>query len=285
MSENFKKFLNPFEFECDLPGSGERIKYKPVTVGQIKRMMLYENTEDPFVIENALDSLISECVITEGFDIKKLFIPDRFYLLVEIRNATKGSNYKFGTRCFSCNSQVMVTVDLHKLPVKKLDKKIPEIKNEDKEIVKKGILELVENEKKQENLFDIEEIKKQWNYVQLNENIGIVLDLMTRGKQLEVMNLVKQYKNKLTDEQINVEYNIMGVAILIKNVITSEGIEKNVSFEDKIFLIEHLLPDEEEKIIKWLDENNFGLDFTFKAKCIHCGNEVEREIPLENFFY
>ena len=35
----FYDFINVYEFECELPGSREIIKFKPVSTGQIKKLL------------------------------------------------------------------------------------------------------------------------------------------------------------------------------------------------------------------------------------------------------
>ena len=86
---DFKKYLNVYEFETTLPGSGVTIKFKPITTGQMKKLLVYENETDPSMVEEAMDELINSSVSTEGFDVKDVWLQDRFFLLVEIRRKTK----------------------------------------------------------------------------------------------------------------------------------------------------------------------------------------------------
>ncbi len=296
MSQNFKKYLNMYEWETTLPGSGKVLKYKPIVTGQIKSLLMFSESDDDNAIENALDKLIQECVTTEGFNVKDLYLPDRFYLMVEIRNATKGSKYTFQSRCYSCNSQSMQTVDLSKLPLKKLeiDKTELEVKEyvkNEKSVQKKGVLEIV-NEK-QENIDDIKNDKKisdvinteklPWNYVKINDNVSVILKLMTRQMQFEIGEYIKG--KDLDDEQKDIETNLLTYAMAIESIITPAGVEMDLTLEDKLYFIENITPPEKELIGSWFNKNDFGLNFKFNAKCIHCGNEVEREIPLQDFFY
>lgn len=295
MSQNFKRYLNCYEWETTLPGSGKVLKYKPIVTGQIKSLLMFSDSEDDNAIENALDKLIQECVTTDGFDVKGLYLPDRFYLMVEIRNATKGSKYNFQSKCYNCDSQSMHTVDLSKLPLKKLeiDKSELEVKEfvkNEKPVQKKGVLEIV-NEK-QENteiksdkkISDIINTEKlPWNYVKINDNVSVTLKIMTRQMQFEVGEYIKG--KELTDDQKDIETNVLTYAIAIESIITPDGVENDLTLEDKVYFIENITPPEKELIGAWFEKNSFGLDFKFNVKCIHCGNEVEREIPLHDFFY
>lgn len=114
---SFKNYLNVYEFETQLPGSGEVIKFKPLTTGDLKKLLIYENETDEVVIENALDDLIQSSVITENFDIKNCYLQDRFFLLVEIRKKSKGEVHRFNTICQKCGSQILSVIDLNDLKV------------------------------------------------------------------------------------------------------------------------------------------------------------------------
>lgn len=114
---SFKDYINVYEFETTLPGSGEKIKFKPLTTSDMKKLLIYEGEEDESVIEKALDDLISSTVITEGFDINECYIQDRFFLIVELRKKSKGEIYRFQAKCPQCNSQSLVAVNLDDLPI------------------------------------------------------------------------------------------------------------------------------------------------------------------------
>ena len=97
MSEKpkFLQHVNVYDFTCELPGSKQTVQFKPVTTGQIKKLLSYENETNYVVQEQALDDLISSSVLSDGFDIGELFIYDRLFLLLEIRKKTKGEILEF----------------------------------------------------------------------------------------------------------------------------------------------------------------------------------------------
>ena len=68
---DFRKYLNVYEFETTLPGTGDTVKFKPMTTGQLKKMLVYENSTNPMTVEKALDELISSSIIgsTSSFGI------------------------------------------------------------------------------------------------------------------------------------------------------------------------------------------------------------------------
>lgn len=270
---NFKRYLNVYEFETVLPGSGETIKFRPITTGQIKKLLIYEGAEEAEIIEKALDEVMEGCIVTEGFDIRKMFLPDRFFLLLELRKITKGNLYQFQSMCPSCNSQSLQTVDLQKLPIKKLNiPKKPVLKAAKN---KKGVIELKESET---------QIIEDWNVIKLNDNISIRVMPVTRGIQMEAAEIMKTSfaEASMMEKAVNVSTIIY--ALTIQEVITPDGVEKDVSLEDKIYLLDNITQTELENLTSWFDKHEFGIDFTFEVTCPQCKLKTTREVPIEDFF-
>jgi hypothetical protein len=295
---SFKNYLNVFQFDTALPGSGKELQIKPITTGQMKRLLLYEAAENPEKIEEILDTLINECVVTKDFDVKKCYLQDRFFLLVELRKISKGNSYIYSSVCKNtdCNSQFVQQVDLTQLPLKTLsiEKRLalmngaPEIKKvekPEKPASKKKIA--VEKAKpvtetpvsQTEALPEAPKLDK-WNVIQLRDNIAVELQPLTREMQEAAQRLVGSLKDEIKKRVESISFS---TAMGIKSIITPDGRE-DVSVEDKVFLLENLTQFEYEKINKWYEENDFGMEFAFTAKCPHCGTEERREIPLEDFF-
>lgn len=293
MSSNFKKYVNSFVFETELPGAGIEISFKPVTTGQIKKLLLYETTDDPIAIESALDDLIEECVIKpEGFNVKDLYIQDRFYLLVEIRKATRGASYSFATACASCGSQTQQVINLSNLPVTKLNKmsfstdmiKVIPIPTRPK----KGKLVEKVDEKPLTEQVKASTTPTEWDVVKLNDNISVRVELVTRNLQQTAYDLFKAKHadiSKVSDIEKTLEITTLLYALCIKSIITPEGEETGLPLEEKIFLLDNIQQSEQEKISKWYDTNDFGIDFSFPVKCAQCGYTEKKEVPVENFFY
>lgn len=293
MSSNFRNYLNTYVFETDLPGSGQSVSFKPVTTGQIKRLLLYETTNDPLSIEVALDNLIEECVVKpENFKVSGLYIQDRFFLLVEIRKATRGATYMFQTECASCGSQTQQSINLSELPVTKLitTKKVETKKQPIPTTGKHKKIKLIEktedtDETTQEN--NVESM--DWDVVKLNDKISVRLTLVTREIQQKAFDIFSE-KHKdnidgINDIQKAFDITTSLYALCMKSIITPEGEETDLPLEEKIFLLDNIQQSEHDKISKWFDINDFGIDFSFDIKCSHCGYTEKKAVPVENFFY
>lgn len=293
----FKNYLNTFRFTTTLPGNGQDITFTPVRVGQIKSLLLYETSNDQNSTEDALDDMITECVVSpEDFDIKKLYLQDRFYLLVDIRKATRGALYNFQTVCTSCSSQTNQVLDITKLVVTKLNLTPSTADNvvlpTKKKIVrsKSKITEVVPE---QQDTFDTSMITVtkapvlSWDVVKLNDNISVKLSLITRGMQQEAFDIFKSIHKdeEVSDVRKAVEMADLLFALSIQSIITPDGEDKDISLEDKIYFLNNIQQSELETLSGWYDKNDFGIDFSFDVVCAHCGYSERKAVPVENFFY
>jgi hypothetical protein len=246
MSIDLKKLLNTYDFQTILPGSKEKVSFKPITTGVMKKVLVYENEENIETLDNFLDDLISNCVISENFDINKLYLQDRFFLLVEIRKKSKGNMFKFNYKCPKCDVESIIAVDLSKLPVN--------------------------------------DMKTETDIVKINDNISLVLKHLTRQNQKDAFAAISE------DLPLNTrlaEIATYSYALAIDKVISGEEEDSNVPIEDKIYMLDSLDQDTYDNILNWFENNNFGLDFTYKFKCKNpdCkSEEKEINIPITNFF-
>ncbi len=281
---NFKDYLNTYVFETDLLGTGKTLKFKPIVTHQIKKLLLYEASQDPMSIEEALDEVLNECVISpEGFDVGDLYLQDRFYLLVELRQATRGKTYSFQTTCSKCGSQTQHVIDLSKLKTKTLnryEKKTQPIKKS----IKKGKLIDLSEEKIEVQTNDH---KTSWDEVVVNDKISVKLHLITRNMQKEA---IKRFNDSHNDEEVSeiqrtIEITTFLYALSIVSITTPNGTDENLSLEDRIFFLDNIQQSEQELITSWFDKNDFGIDFSFNVVCNQCKNAETKAVPVENFFY
>lgn len=245
---NFYDYVNVYDFECELPGSKQKVQFKPVSTGQIKKLLTYENEKNYVVQEKALDELISSSVLTEGFDINDLYIHDRFFLIIELRKKTKGEVLEFQITCPKCKSQSLQRVSLDDLPVKGLDPSIS-------------------------------------NVVELMPGVKVHLKQMKRGDQNEIK--PNFFRRDWSSSQITAEFQTLFHACSIEKIETPKGLDENIKFKDRVYFIESIPTGEYEKIRDKLEEMSFGIDLSYKIKCVKpdCDFESTTQVPVqENFF-
>jgi len=249
MSSNYKKYLNKYEFETVLPGSGQKIKFKPITTGQMKSLLAYEKETDMAKVEEILDDLLAESIIEpKDFDITSMYINDRFFFMIELRKNTRGTVYEFEHQCPECRSQSIQKVDLKTLKVEKLPKKLD-------------------------------------NIVKMDDNISVKLDFPRRSDQKLAYEILKEAPD-ISDMQRTAELGTIVSALTIKSIITPDGEDSDIPLEEKILFVENISTQMYEKIADF-SSRNFGIDFKTEIKCKtkKCKYKKVIDIPPENFFF
>ncbi len=244
---DFKKYLNKYEFKTVLPGSGQKLTFRPITTGQMKSLLAHEQEEEMGAVENVLDILLTDCVTEpKDFDVLELYINDRFFFIIELRKNTRGTTYQFEWKCPECKSQSLQVVDLKKLKVTTLPKKFE-------------------------------------NTVVLDDDISVRMDFPRRRDQKLAYEIIRE-AGDISDAQRTAELGVIVTALTMQSVITPEGEDNKVSIDDRIYLLENISTTMYEKIATW-STTNFGVDFTVTIKCKSCKHEKVLDIPPENFFF
>jgi hypothetical protein len=248
MSENklvdIKGLLDSYEFPYTLPGDGQQLLIKPITTGQMKRVLVYENESDPYIVEVALDKLISDCVVTPDFDIDSLYLQDRFSLLLEIRKVTKGDSYQFNFKCPKCRVENIKNIKISELPVKPLD--------------------------------------RSDNIITINDKLQFEVDFSTRANQKAAITRARDMRISLLEQQVEVQMGTFASSVV--KVHTPDGILDDVSFEDKMYILNNISSDLFETFTKWFTDHEFGVEFTADCVCMSCENKMKLDIPLSDFF-
>ena len=246
MSIDISKYVNSYEFDFTLPGNGEVIMFKPITTGQLKKLLPYENETNTILIEELLDALIKDCVVSEGFDINKLYLEDRFSLMIEIRKKSKGSEYSFLYTCPDCGTKTPITINLDDLELKP---------------------------------------KEDLGTFIINDKLSVDLDHLTRGDQKVIFDMVEKMKIDNKNLK-NAEIATYSYARSMKLFHTPEGdtdvdIKDKVNMLDNVFTEKQY-----EKFLEILKNSSFGYDFSFDFKCSNseCNKEENYSIPLKHFF-
>ena len=243
-SVDIKGLLDTYEFPYTLPGSGKELMIRPITTGKMKKILAYENETDPYIIEEALDTLITDCVVNHDFDINGLYLQDRFALMLEIRKVTKGNTYQFNYKCQKCSVDNIKIVNINELNVKEI------------------------------NLTD--------NVLEVNSNLKFEVDYPTRGDQVLAVRRTKGRKLSPTEKSIEVQMGTF--ASSVKRVHTPDGVVEDAPLDDKIFILDNITSGKFEEFGAWYEEHDFGIEFKVACSCHGCGDEQNLDIPLSDFF-
>ena len=248
MSIDLKSLLNTYEFSCELPSDGRNITFRPFTTGQMKKMLVHENSKSPFIIETILDEIITDCVTTVGFNIDDILLQDRFYLLLKIREKSKGDNYQYNWKCPDCKTANIGSVKVSSMKV---------------------IPMLVDNKP-----------------IPLNDKLSVSMKHITRGEQKSIYDMLDESK-KLNTQQKIIEAATMSIAASIDTFITGDELDSDVEFKEKVNIVNNFLSAETFDLLKqWIVDNDFGIQFKINLICMNesCCRGEEYGIPLDGFF-
>ena len=246
--KDFREYLNVFEFDCILPGSQEHIKFKPLTVGALKRVLAHEgDTGNAEVITSMFDDIFDVCVLNKGFDPKGMLIFDRYALILEIRKKTKGEKSEFETKCPKCKGQSVQSIDYE--DIKQLP--VPE---------------------------DIDYI------VRLTDELSVSMQYITRADELLVFDIARKNNKGMTQNQKEAEVSLFLEALSVDKIITPQGPQDDVTVFDKKYLLEQLPQPLYEKIGEWHEKYKFGPQLEINIKCPHCEYEMEENVSELSFF-
>lgn len=238
------KYIDVYNRDVVLPGSGETVTIKPLTTNLMKGLLIHENQTDPIEGEEIMDDIIEASVATENFSINDIYIQDKYFLFIEIRKLTKGDYYQFLYECPVCGGKTVTNVDLKDLKLTNMQ----EPKNSEVSI--------------------------------LQDKVKLEMAFLTRGMQKEAYEKIKNISN---ENQKKVEMVLATLAQSITKIITEEG-EEDISLEEKMEFIGELPESEYSKLNKWFTENDFGIDLNVNMMCNECGNKETDTIPLDGFF-
>lgn len=244
---NLKSFVNQYEFPFTIPSSKAKITFKPITTGQMKNLLVYEE-ESITTIEKVLDDILIGCVVTNGFDLDALTLQDRFNLLIEVRKKSKGSTYNFQTKCSKCNIVGPKGIELDKL----VDKPF---------------------------------VKPTETIVKISDTMSIELDYITRKHQREASEIVEVMKG-LNDKQMLAEIASYTYALAITKFITpdNEFTQADVELQNIVEMLNCIDEASYARINQWFVDNDYGIIFKADYMCSSCGHKEVIDIPVAYFF-
>jgi hypothetical protein len=250
-SKDFKDYLNVFEFDCVLPGTGQKVKFKPLTIGNIKQIASYSEEEPTAgTLTNMFDEIFRTSVISEDFDPLEIYLQDRYFLILEIRKKTKGEVVEYNMTCPECKSQSKQKIDFEDIPVKP---------------------------KRDDINYD----------VPITGELTIRLRHLLRHEEKEIYDLWDTFKKNNQYEnstEADLDLAVLLEAQSIEDIITPDGVQDGITILDKKYLLENIPQPLYSKVADWYDKYNFGPEMTIKVQCPHCKFESQQDIANTDFF-
>lgn len=105
-------------YELTLPSNKKQIKYRPFLVKEEKILILAMESEQSIEINNAVKSVLKECILTRGIKVDQLPSFDIEYLFLNIRSKSVGESVDLIVTCpDDGETQVETTVNIDDIKV------------------------------------------------------------------------------------------------------------------------------------------------------------------------
>ena len=106
-------------FSTTIPSTQQKIKFRGFTVKEEKSLLLAQESEDPDVIINAVNEILSAC-IQDKIDVLKLATFDVEYLMTHIRAKSVGETVKLRMPCDvdENHKRTLIEIDISQIKVK-----------------------------------------------------------------------------------------------------------------------------------------------------------------------
>lgn len=106
------------KYECILPSKNKSIRFRPFLVKEQKVLLIAMESQDPKVINAAVNDIISDC-IDSNITLPQMTSYDIEYLFTQIRAKSVGERIELNLNCRDeeCNQQTLVEVNLEQVKV------------------------------------------------------------------------------------------------------------------------------------------------------------------------
>ena len=101
------------QYELVIPSTQERVKYRPFLVKEQKVLILALESQEQRQVLHAILNCIDACV--EGINTSTLATFDVEYIFTQIRTKSVGESTKIISKCFKCEEDNTITIDLEKV--------------------------------------------------------------------------------------------------------------------------------------------------------------------------
>ena len=108
------------KYDMIVPSTGKSITYRPYVVKEEKLLLIAMESQDEKQIENAVMSIIEECV-ESALDINTLTNFDVEFIFVTLRAKSVGESIELSPKCKHCEEINEVKLDLDEVTVKNLE--------------------------------------------------------------------------------------------------------------------------------------------------------------------
>lgn len=252
------------DIRVKLPYSGQEILMRPFNTKEQMSIAKAIEKRDFDLIHKSLDSVLTNCVLNEGFNIKNLIAKERDILLIRLRAESISEEFNFD---WVCNGTI--------------------------ETEQQGVKDIKKCGKKNTENIDLDELplleisgKMDTSITLCDRDCVLNIGISTRGDEIEAMEYADKIRKSLVDDTLSdKEYSNIIYASTIKSIVIEGKVYDNNSFEDKLGIIEGLHSDDRSKFDTFANQvKGLEYDFTRKVKCKSCKHEQNETMQWLSFF-
>ena len=108
--------INTVLYDLELPSSGKKVEYRPFLVKEEKILLMALESGEEKDMAKAIKQIITQCVLTENFNVNKLAMIDLEYLFLNIRGKAVGDISTISFK-HDCGEIIRLDIDLSKVKV------------------------------------------------------------------------------------------------------------------------------------------------------------------------
>lgn len=106
-------------YQCELPSTGKKIKYRPFTVKEEKILLTAQESKESGQILLAMKQILNNCL--EDTDVSQLAIFDIEYMLIQLRSRSVDNTAEFEITDPDTEEQIKLKLNLADVKVNKVD--------------------------------------------------------------------------------------------------------------------------------------------------------------------
>lgn len=242
------------DIKFTIPSTGEDIFLRTFTTKEQKLVLKAIEKEDQLLINEAFDTLITNCVVSPNFKVGSLLTKDRDALLITLRKESVKDNFNFNWQCsnIDCQATNNENIQLDTIKFKDLKNKkslSKELKLSDRD--QKLLLKLPTR--------DLE--KKMFKYVSVSSKKVSAVDVMNTTLAISIDKLIVKGEDGKTQKL-------------------------DVSFEDKVTILDEIDISDKKKIEEFLKGiESYGYDLNLgQHTCTECGEHTNVQLEWSDFF-
>jgi glycine cleavage system regulatory protein len=104
-------------YQCELPSTGKKIKYRPFTVKEEKILLTAQESKDPAQIMLAIKQILNNCLYE--IDVSHLAIFDIEYMLIQLRSRSVDNTAEFEITDPETEEKIKLEINLADVKVKR----------------------------------------------------------------------------------------------------------------------------------------------------------------------